>query len=220
MFITVANIMNNYCRCSSSCPLLCNINISEPLFAELPISANRISDDDCFFLFVTSTKYNFLAANKTAIGKVFPSTLDMDYRFKWWIENTGSYYILSKYNTSKRGPMLKVSEMYLILAETASSVSEKEEWLNTLLYHRGLPNENLSDVDVNSRLLQEYAKEFIGEGQIFFAYKGLNCNKTPVTNTTVADPETPINLRRSILRQAYQSFTAKVKTGRKKPQQN
>ena len=140
----------------------------------------------------------------------------MDYRFKWWIENTGSYYILSKYNTSKRGPMLKVSEMYLILAETASSVSEKEEWLNTLLYHRGLPNENLSDVDVNSRLLQEYAKEFIGEGQIFFAYKGLNCNKTPVTNTTVADPETPINLRRSILRQAYQSFTAKVKTGRKK----
>ena len=141
------------------------------------------------YFYVTSTNYNFLAANKTTIGKVFPSTLDMDYRFKWWIENTGSYYILSKYNTSKRVPMLKVSEMYLILAETASSVSEKEEWLNTLLYHRGLPNESLTDVDVNSRLLQEYAKEFIGEGQLFFTYKRLNCNKTPVNNSTVSDPE-------------------------------
>lgn len=161
--------------------------VSENIFA---LESKELKDNvaDKYF-YVTSNNNNFLAANKTTINKVFPATLDMDYRLKWWIENTGSYYILSKYNTSKRIPLLKVSEMYLIMAETSATTGEKETWLNQLLYHRGLPDESLEGVDFKARLLQEYAKEFIGEGQLFYAYKRLDSSKSPVTNSAVADPE-------------------------------
>lgn len=161
--------------------------VSENIFA---LESKELKDNVAEkYFYVTSNNYNFLAANKSTINKVFPTTLDMDYRLKWWIENTGSYYILSKYNTSKRIPLLKVSEMYLILAETSATESDRETWLNQLLYHRGLPNESLEGVDFKARLLQEYAKEFIGEGQLFYAYKRLNSSKSPVSNAVVANPE-------------------------------
>lgn len=71
-------------------------------------------------------------------------------------------------------PLIRISEMYLILAETASSVSEAVNYLNILNLNRGMP-----DIDVDSFeeirefITLEYYKEFIGEGQLFFYFKRL-----------------------------------------------
>lgn len=141
------------------------------------------------YFYVSNTNPNFLAMNSTTLKYVYPSTLDMDYRLKWWIESTGSYNILQKYNSSKRIPLIKVSEMYLIAAETAPTVNESAELFNTLQYHRGLPDAEVTQEMLPSLILQEYVKEFIGEGQTFYAYKRLSPEKTPVRNVAVSDPD-------------------------------
>ncbi|MGN0280806.1 MAG: RagB/SusD family nutrient uptake outer membrane protein [Prevotella sp.] len=153
------------------------------------LECKELKDDvaDQYF-YVTNTNYNFLAANSTTLKYVFPSTLDMDYRLKWWIETTGSYNILSKYNSSKRLPLVKVSEMYLIAAETAPDISIATNYFNTLQFHRGLPDAEVTAETLPTLILQEYAKEFIGEGQTFYAYKRMACQMTPVRNVAIADP--------------------------------
>lgn len=141
------------------------------------------------YFYVANTNYNFLAMNSSTLGKVFPATLDMDYRLKWWIETSGSYKLLAKYNFSKRVPLLKIAEMYLIASEAAGTLEEADRYYNILQYHRGLPNETLTSENLQEKILQEYAKEFIGEGQLFYAYKRMAFNKKPITNTAINNPE-------------------------------
>lgn len=66
-------------------------------------------------------------------------------------------------------PMFKLSELYLIAAETATG-SEAYGYLNKLRNHRGLANV-APTADLEDNIFQEYRREFIGEGQMFFYYK-------------------------------------------------
>ncbi|MCI6618779.1 MAG: RagB/SusD family nutrient uptake outer membrane protein [Prevotella sp.] len=140
------------------------------------------------YFYAVNTSQDYLAFTQAALEKVFPATLNMDYRRLWWIETTGSYSSISKYNSSKRIPLLKVSEMYLIAAETAPSLTEANKYFNALQYHRGLPDEELTSDNLSGMILKEYAKEFIGEGQLFFAYKRLRSDVTPINQTAVTSP--------------------------------
>lgn len=69
----------------------------------------------------------------------------------------------------KRIPLLKVSEMYLIIAECMNSAGH----LQNLRRSRGLkvltPGNTLQE-----EIEAEYRKEFLGEGQMFYYYKRLN----------------------------------------------
>ncbi|OOG69822.1 hypothetical protein B0E44_11735 [Flavobacterium sp. A45] len=67
-------------------------------------------------------------------------------------------------------PMFKLSEMYLIAAETATVPADGIAFLNTLRFNRGLANLAVTAV-VATEVTKEYRKEFIGEGQLFFYYK-------------------------------------------------
>ncbi|MCC8174229.1 MAG: hypothetical protein LIO65_07640, partial [Odoribacter sp.] len=64
--------------------------------------------------------------------------------------------------------------MYLIVSETANSLTESERYLNDFLAAR-----NLSPVTINNEnektdyILKEYRKEFYAEGQMFLQYKRL-----------------------------------------------
>jgi len=78
-------------------------------------------------------------------------------------------------------PMLKLSEMYLIAAETATTSAEGIAFLNTLRFNRGLPN-LASNAVVATEVAKEYKKEFIGEGQLFFYYKRNNSTTIPKGN--------------------------------------
>ena len=77
-------------------------------------------------------------------------------------------------------PLLRISEMYLILAETASNISEAERYYNILQVHRGLPEQTiLNEADLEEKIQDEYLKEFIGEGQTYFYFKRLQKTAIP-----------------------------------------
>nr|WP_315151115.1 RagB/SusD family nutrient uptake outer membrane protein [uncultured Flavobacterium sp.] len=75
-------------------------------------------------------------------------------------------------------PMFKVSEMYLIAAETATVPADGIAFLNTLRFNRGLGNLAGTAV-LATEITKEYRKEFIGEGQLFFYYKRINSTAIP-----------------------------------------
>ena len=79
--------------------------------------------------------------------------------------------------------------MYLIAAETAANITEGAKFFNMLQYRRGLPDEEITEENLHDKILAEYAKEFIGEGQLFYAYKRLRNSVTPINQMAVTAPE-------------------------------
>ena len=80
-------------------------------------------------------------------------------------------------------PMFKLSEMYLIAAETAANPANGIDFLNTLRFNRGL-NNLAATANVTTETAKEYKKEFIGEGQLFFYYKRTNTTAIPNGSAT------------------------------------
>lgn len=111
-----------------------------------------------------------------------------DYRyisnFNSSVELNGTQYMLfHKYEASNDSlynqmiPMVRMSEMYLIAAETEPDPTVAGGYLNTLRNHRGLPNVSAIYFQYGylpDLLDAEYPKEFCGEGQLFFYYKRKN----------------------------------------------
>ena len=76
-------------------------------------------------------------------------------------------------------PLIRISEMYLILAEAENNVN----YLNILRYRRGMEDPILGTADLMLEIEGEYAREFWGEGQLFFFYKRRNMGAIPNANT-------------------------------------
>ena len=98
------------------------------------------------------------------------SGLENDFRSSWlMVTSSGKEYVLTKYNNMNYIPMFKLSELYLIAAECAED-EDAYGYLNKLRNHRGLSSiEHTKDIE--SYIYQEYRREFLGEGQLFFYYK-------------------------------------------------
>lgn len=141
------------------------------------------------YFYVSNSNSDFLSINKSTLGKIFPTSLSMDYRQQWWVENSGSYNLIAKYSYSERIPLLKVSEMFLIATETAPTLGDANDYFYQLQYHRGLPETELTVENLQEMLLAEYAKEFLGEGQLFYAYKRMAIQKKPILKTALSDYE-------------------------------
>ena len=121
--------------------------------------------------FSEATTSTVLSMSGDGKGNVFnASGLDSEFRSRW-LKNLsdGVSFALDKYKDMKYIPLFKLSELYLIAAECAGG-STGMAYLNELRNHRGLAtlaeSENLDDY-----IYQEYRREFIGEGQLFFFYK-------------------------------------------------
>lgn len=77
-------------------------------------------------------------------------------------------------------PMIRISEMFFIVAETTEDMDEAREILNRVRKHRGqIPFEETEQIDVKSLVADEYVREFFGEGQLFYYYKRLNASTIP-----------------------------------------
>jgi starch-binding outer membrane protein, SusD/RagB family len=127
-----------------------------------------------------------------------------DYRYLSWFDNSLSgVNVPSKYFQDNGlpyylqsiVPLIRVSEMYYIAAETATSngdITGGSSFLNKVRQARGLTALNaagISNTDsLSKEIMREYKKEFIQEGQTFFYYKRLNKDLKQVTTTTVAIP--------------------------------
>ena len=100
----------------------------------------------------------------------------------------GSYVDgVAKTPKKNRMPMIRLSEMYYILAECdKSEPAQALAWLNEVLSHRGYMEEELLNAEtvdtpekVQEEILKEYQREMICEGQLFFYHKRMG---SPVLN--------------------------------------
>ena len=88
------------------------------------------------------------------------------------------------------GPnLIRIPEMYYILAESAYASANMEKalkYLNEVVTARGLRPLSLEDIDTEAKfrrkLVGEYIKEYWGEGQIFFIYKRFNMDMDGVNS--------------------------------------
>jgi hypothetical protein len=120
-----------------------------------------------------------------------------DYRYKELYNKISTTdYLLMKFNyvdnsTFKdRMPLIKLPEMYYILAEAANELGDKATavaYLNTVRTNRAIAatyslSPSLSKDAVAAEIEREYRKEFVSEGQLFYYYKRLG--KTSVVGTS------------------------------------
>lgn len=107
-----------------------------------------------------------------------------------------SIKLLQKDNLNRNTmPLIKLPEMFYIAAEhylESGNLEKAIEYLNTVRRSRGIIEDIPSDADparVRAELTQEYRKEFLMEGQLFFYYKRNGMTSIPglSENITVDD---------------------------------
>ncbi|MGY0425683.1 MAG: RagB/SusD family nutrient uptake outer membrane protein, partial [Polaribacter sp.] len=140
-------------------------------------------------LFSDNFVKKMLAPEESRLDDVFENNQN-DYRFisSWAIPNTGltnykTFFKFADIGDKKRSfrlkqPLIRMSEMYYIAAETTQDPTLALGYLNTVRLNRGLGDLPTS-VDIKSEILKEYQKEFYGEGQLFFYYKRNNFTSIP-----------------------------------------
>jgi len=138
---------------------------------------------DVYFLQVADGQNtNNLSISNNTLGSIYPSGLNTDYRINWFEANSATTKRVSKYTYNTVIPLLKISEMYLIAAETEPSVADAMASLNVLRAHRGLSPLDAASYTretLDAEIGAEYRREFIAEGQLFYYYKRLNADKLP-----------------------------------------
>lgn len=98
------------------------------------------------------------------------------------------YYDFQKYNQPASGenkftthfslvPLIRLSEMYLIAMETATTLQEANGFYKIYMEDRGVIASDLNQSQLNDEILKEYRREFFGEGQMFFTYKRLGAKR-------------------------------------------
>lgn len=87
---------------------------------------------------------------------------------------------------AKNFPVIRLSEMYLILAETDPNLTEAKEYFATYLNSRYAESNELPDTNRQEVVLTQYIREFWAEGQIFFTYKRINLSSLPISYRTVS----------------------------------
>lgn len=100
--------------------------------------------------------------------------------------------VIRKYDQSKKEaqliPLLRVSELYLIAAETATSLVDGEQYFNELRRNRDItPVTFLNESQRRQEIIKEYRKEFYAEGQMFYQYK--RCSIENILWTTIPGNE-------------------------------
>ena len=140
----------------------------------------------------SNTVGNLLIMSPEVCAEIFETNLyGFDWRYNYYFETLLGYYLgssklwqtSSTYNDCQ--PLLRISEMWLIAAECATSKKEAIDCINILRKHRGfddsslLSEENITDENLKSIIGKEYRKEFIGEGQWFLFCKRNDLNQIP-----------------------------------------
>ena len=108
-----------------------------------------------------------------------------DYRNRFWEQASGDekvkifvrFYPQTVLKSDKNPytyqiqSLMRMSELYLIAAATASEEELQKEWLEKSRLNRGYQDHNMDGQDVNDILDKEWQREFYGEGQYFFYLK-------------------------------------------------
>lgn len=131
-------------------------------------------------------------------ASIYPSS--DDFRKEYLImANDRSNDVSVKYadvKSSKGGkiPMIRLSEMYLIAAESGFSAHKEEaiKCLKTLREVRGIDgsiSKEISEADFLVELTKEARREFLGEGQMFYWYKRLGLPIDQGSGSVTLEPD-------------------------------
>jgi hypothetical protein len=170
----------------------------EHLFA-LKINNMKEYTDEYFNAVSTTFEDRVLSNDASVINAVFENS-STDYRRQYLWESRSGQLLHSKFwqldddrgvcNWDKNQiPLLRVSEMFYIAAETAPTVSEGLAYLNTVRGNRGIDpiiGVNTSQ-QLQNELTKEYQKEFFSEGQLFYYYKRQGFTQIPMTTIAAND---------------------------------
>lgn len=142
----------------------------------IPQFANQVAEDfvpGCFYFI----------SNRAYLDEMFDVDNDgkNDIRYKAYKEDANGIFP-QKYDqtdlwVSTEGtiPLIRLSEMYYILAECTDDYEESSNWLNEVRSARGIDDvEYRTSEDKLWNIEKEYRKDFYGEGQLFFFYKRNN----------------------------------------------
>ncbi|HBG42672.1 MAG TPA: hypothetical protein DDW85_14890 [Porphyromonadaceae bacterium] len=91
-------------------------------------------------------------------------------------------------NTDKSVPLVRLSEMYLILIETAP-LAEANSYYQAFRSARETSNIPLTEDTRLEEMVKEYVREFFSEGQSFFAHKRLNRTTLFLSGATIEENE-------------------------------
>ena len=113
------------------------------------------------------------------ISSLYPAS---DIRSQLWYAARGDYRSPNKYGSMASYddaltkapyfsvPLIRLSEMYLIIAECADLTEANTVYTN-FLASRGLATTELTESNREESIQLEYLKEFLAEGQMFYVYK-------------------------------------------------
>jgi hypothetical protein len=168
-----------------------------------PVNPDRMLSTEVLFGIQNAAMYNqqrdLFAATLLPTAILAPTTAQLnacfesnerDYRFNpnWKVPAVGgkSYRTFFKFDDIQNTkllfrmfqPLIRISEMYYIAAETSASTAQGIEYLNKVRHARGLVD-LAATANLGQEIQKEYRKEFWGEGQIFFFYKRLALTAIP-----------------------------------------
>jgi hypothetical protein len=117
-----------------------------------------------------------------------------DYRFKMWgtttlegkeIVYTDKFKEPSTTSTFRyMMPLIRMSEMYLDLAELTSDITVANDCINKIRSHRNCISLTSTSANLFTNITAEFRREMIGEGQMFYFYKRIAAATMPDgTNT-------------------------------------
>ena len=170
-------------------------------------NANRINVYRRYFAPTLDIRNILTFAGTLDSGRV-PDLYDSqnDYRYQMWeIPSEGeSNLILNKYAdvSIKDGstdhycymiPLIRLSELYLIAAECETDFGKAVQYLNTIRNKRNCPNvEPADENELKNYITNEFRKEMIGEGQMFFYYKRNAMESIPNGSSTSGNTSMPL----------------------------
>jgi hypothetical protein len=112
-----------------------------------------------------------------------------DYRFKSWGTTVldGKEIVYSdKYKEPSTNstfrymvPLIRMSEMYLALAELTDDINTSNACINSIRSHRNCTSITSTSANLFANITSEFRREMIGEGQMFFYYKRNNVTTIP-----------------------------------------
>lgn len=134
-----------------------------------------------------------ISGTNSKVQTFYESNALSDYRRKMWEEvniNTGndeeetgnnsaaSAYFLKYEDVSTSShfrymiPLIRISEIYLIIAECTNDLTEAADCINEIRWYRNLTNQiEVTEENRMQLITDEFAREVIGEGQLFYFYK-------------------------------------------------
>ncbi len=162
-------------------------NTDLALFVEQLFGVETLGYDDTSYSSYTAHCVN----SEYVLNQVYPSSSDIR-KMNLFTTLTSNalvynaqislkYSLMSENDASayKNFPIIRVSEMYLILVETAPTIAEAQTYYDTFANSRFDENVTLTEGNLQENILNQYTREFWAEGQIFYTYKRLSLTSLP-----------------------------------------